>query len=163
MNVLIIFFAIFIPIFIAFFWFMTYQNRKEGKEKEPLYIKIISSFAVALIITLVFMFFIFIIFGTASFTTVIFNLDIDIKTILFISVTIVAYSIIVDHLIFTAVKHIAGENLLLIFSMFVIRLIIFISICSLYALTFNITIIISIVLNLLFTAIDYININKKEE
>lgn len=160
-NIVILFFSFFVPIAIGFFWFMTYQTDKEEKEQEPFYIKVITSSAISLILTLVFMFFVFIIFGSASFAGSIFNLSIDIKKLLFISVTIVGYAIIFDHLIFTIVKYIFGENNILIVILLIVRFVIFFLIGSFYSLTYKTCFILSIAFVILFALIDLVNLKEQ--
>src|SRR5699024_6853638 len=162
-KIIILFFSFFVPITICFFWFMTYQTNKEEKEQEPFYIKIITSSAISLILTLVFMFFVFVVFGSASFAKSIFNFDVDIKKLLFISVTIVGYAIINDHLIFTAVKYIFGKNNILIAILGVIRFAIFFLIGTFYSLTYNMSFILSIVFVILFALIDFVNLKEKKK
>lgn len=162
-KIIILFFSFFVPIAIGFFWFMTYQTNKEEKEQEPFYIKILTSSAISLILTLIVMLFVFIVFGSASFAGSIFNLNIDIKKLLFISVTIVGYAIVVDHLIFTAVKYIIGKNNSLIVILSIIRFAIFFLIGSFYSLTYKICFIFSIAFVILFALIDLVNLKEKDK
>jgi hypothetical protein len=71
------------------------------------------------------MFFVFAVLGSASFTNYIFNLGADFKKLALISVMIVGYSIVVDHIIFNTIKYIVGNGKILLAVMSFIRVLIF--------------------------------------
>lgn len=149
---------------IGFFCFMTYQTKKEKGEQEPLHIKIITSSALSFILTLVFMFFIFIVFVPGFLAKFIFNLDINLKKLLFISGTVVGYAIVIDHLIFYTIKYIIGKrDILIVAILSIIRLSIFFLIGSFYSLTDNINFILSFLFVVLFALIDFINLKQEEK
>jgi hypothetical protein len=141
---------------------MTYQTKKEEKKQEPLYIKIITSLAISFILTIVLMIFTFIVFGSASFASSIFNLELDVKKVLFISIIIIGYSLIVDHLIFTAVRYIVGENIILIGILSIIRFMIFFLIGLSFSLDADTNFIFSIVFTILFLLVDVFNLKDKK-
>lgn len=161
-KLLIFFFSFFIPITIGFFWFMRYQANRDKEEQEPFYIKLITSLALSLILTTVLMIFIFIIFGSVSFAKSFLSFDININNLLFISTIIIIYSIFIDHIIYNVIKHIIGENSILIIIINTIRFSLFFLFGLFFSLENNTIFIISLVITLLFLLIDILNLKTNQ-
>ncbi|MBR7797443.1 MAG: hypothetical protein ACQEWU_21225 [Bacillota bacterium] len=164
-KIIVLFFSIFVPIAVVFFWFMTYQTKKEEKEQEqePFYIKIITSSAISFILTLVLMFFIFIVFGSATFANSLLNLDLDIKRMLLISIVIVGYSLVLDHFFFNIIKYIIGINYMLLITISIIRFLIFLSIGLFFSLNYNTNIILACAFVILLLLVDIYNVTSKKK
>jgi hypothetical protein len=162
METIVLFFSFFSPLTIIFYLFVTYQTKKEEKEQEPFYIKVIVSLGLSFIVTLVLMFFVFIVLGSASFTNYIFNLGADLKKLVLISVTIVGYSIVIDHFVFNTIKYIVGNGKILLAAVSLIRFLIFFLITSFFSLEYNVIFILTLLFVVLFLLVDIYNLTSKK-
>src|SRR5699024_1468165 len=141
---------------------MGYRTKKKGEKDEPFYIKLITSLAISLILTIVFMFFIFIVIGSITIAESFSTIKLDVSKIMFISITIICYSLIFDHLIFTTIKHLLGKNTSLVIIMSMIRFLVFYTIGSFYLVQTNINLIMTVILVSISLSIDIINIYNEK-
>ncbi|MDX8047188.1 hypothetical protein SH601_14450 [Gracilibacillus sp. S3-1-1] len=161
-NFLFVFLGIYVVSTILLFVFITYQTKKDNEEQDPLHVKIFASLALSLILTLVLMFFIFVVFGADNLVSFIFSVELDIKQLLFMSVIVVAYSLIADNLAFAVVTYFFRNMIWALTIISVIRFMLFILIGSFFSFGDTTMTILALGFTLLFLLVDIYDVTLKK-
>lgn len=162
LRILILFAVLFIPFAIGFYWFVTYMSKKEGEEEKG-YIKMIVACGLSLIVTVVVMLFVFAFFGSVTIAKGILGFQIDVNTLFYIIIIVVAYAFILDDVIAVIVRYLFRTTLFALAAMAIIRFILFYTIGILFDLPQQTNRILAIVLLLLFLAMDIYEVTDKKK
>src|SRR5690625_589569 len=148
---------------ILFFLFMHYVSIKNDDYEEKLYIKVIVSFIFSIIITVVFLFFIGIVFGSTFLTNLFFHFHIDWKIILYISLLIIIYSFLFDHIFVNVIQLTFGKSHLFFILISFIRLFIFFVLIQIFSISIRKSIVFSLVIPLILFLNVFLVLNREEK
>ncbi len=130
------------------------QEKKQGKNPDPLYAKIISALGLSLILTIVLTVFMLIVSGSTFLANSLFNLRVDIKAIILIALMVVIYALSFDKIFKTIVTYILGRNIFTTVIHNGIRFLTMLLIGAIVSLDTNTNFIVAGVLTLLFLLVD---------
>ncbi|WP_026561454.1 hypothetical protein [Bacillus sp. J37] len=162
MNISIFLSIIFILSFLILFWFTHHENQKEEKKDRLLTLLIVAGMF-SVIITFVFVLFLFLIMGSTSVIDIMFSLELTTNQLLVIGISFLIYWFTIDHILGKVFEYVLGENIYAIIALAVSRVVSFNMIGMFIKLNEVMNMTISIGVSLILLSIEMLYVLRKKE